>query len=230
MTSILKRIWSNEYIKTGIMIAVIIAVVFGFWAGSQIVLNTQYPVLAVASGSMCRVDYMYCDGWSHPFDETLHFGDLIVVQGVDASQIKTAFYPEGEIIVFHRPKSSADAPDELIVHRAVDNATRDGLIYFRTKGDGSSGTFTDNWSLDYRGQNYSWNGMISEKMLVGKVVMRIPWIGHIALLMHNSSAGFFIIAVLIVVLILVEFVFPLFGGKEDEAVPKEALEEHADGA
>jgi len=223
MASTFKKLWKNEYFKTAIMIVAIIAVVFGFWAGSQFVLNTSYPVLAVASGSMCKTEYMYCDGWSHPFEPTLHFGDLIIVQGVDAKQIKAGFYPEGDIIVFHRPLSSPNTQDELIVHRVVENETRNGLIYFRTKGDGSSGYSTDSWPQDYRGFNYSWNGMISEKMLVGKVVMRIPWVGHIALLMHNSSAGIFIIAVLIIVLIMIEFVIPLFTGKEEEAVPRGEL-------
>ncbi|MDH5460408.1 MAG: hypothetical protein OEW71_05190, partial [Candidatus Bathyarchaeota archaeon] len=79
----LKQIWENEYFKTAIMIVLMIAIVFGFWYGSQLVLNTQYPGLAVASGSMCTVKGMRCDGWSHPFETTLHIGDLIIVQGIN---------------------------------------------------------------------------------------------------------------------------------------------------
>jgi hypothetical protein len=228
MSSTLKKIWKNEYVKTGIMIALIIVIVFGFWAGSQIVLNTPYPVLAVASGSMCKLQYMYCDGWSHPFEKTLHFGDLIIVQGINAKEVKTGFDPQGDVIVFHRPQSSPASVDELIVHRAVENETLNGLVYFRTKGDGSSGYSTDNWPQDYRGADYSFNGMISEKVIVGRVIMRIPWIGHIALLMHNSNAGVFIVVVLVIVLILVEFIIPILTGKSDENVPKSEFEKPKD--
>ncbi len=206
----MKRLWKNDYFQTVVVVITIIAVVFGSWLGSQLVLGTSYPALAVASGSMCKVEYMGCDGWSHPFERTLHTGDLIIVQGVNAHEVKTGFDPEGDIIVFHRPRASESAVDELIVHRTISNTTREnGLVYFKTRGDGSSGSGGDYWSNDFRGENYSWSGMISEKLLVGKVVLRIPWIGHLALLMHNSS-GVYLILIVLVLLVIVEFAIPLF--------------------
>jgi len=184
------------------MIILIIVVVFGFWYGSQLVLNTQYPALAVASGSMCIVKGMKCDGWSHPFSTTLHIGDLIIVQGVSADEINAAPYPDGDIIVFRRS-------NELIVHRAIEKQTTpEGRISFRTKGDGNS-------SPDLT--------PVSSDNVIGKVVLRIPWVGHIALLMHNSS-GMYIIIVLIIILVIVEFVIPAFRGKEAKAEQKEDLE------
>jgi len=45
--------------------------------------------------------------------------------------------------------------------------------------------------------------------------LRIPWIGHIALFLHNSS-GIFIIIILIVILVIVEFVIPVFSSEKAE--------------
>ena len=202
--STLKRLRRNEYFRITLMIILIIVVVFGFWYGSQLILNTQYPALAVASGSMCMVKGMKCDGWSHPFSTTLHIGDLIIVQGVGGDEINAAPYPDGDIIVFRRPQ----AGDELIVHRAIEKQTTGGKISFRTKGDGNS-------SPDIT--------LVSVDNVIGKVVLRIPWVGHIALLMHDSS-GMYIIIALIIILVIVEFVIPAFTGKGAKAGQKEDVE------
>jgi len=196
MMATIPKILENEYVKTAIMVIIIIGVVFGFWYGSQLVLNTQYPALAVASGSMCKPYRMNCDGWFHPFSQTLHIGDLIIVQGVAPEEIEGAPYPDGDIIVFHQPSAGG----ELIVHRAIDEVERDGIWYFQTKGDG-------NLSPDH--------GEVSEDQVVGKVILRIPWVGHIALFLRNSS-GIFIIIILIVILVIVEFVIPMFSSEKAE--------------
>lgn len=221
--AILKELWKNEYVKTIVMFILIILIVFGLWYGSQLVLNTQYPALAVATGSMCKVQPNRCDGWTHPFELTLHVGDLIIVQGINPKDIK-ANYSVGDIIVFHKPKLSEEAPDELIVHRAVESEinTDNGLVYFETKGDGNTGV--DPFDNDYRGEDYTWHNKISEKLVVGKVILRIPWVGHVALFMHNNVSGMFIIILLLVVLIIIEFVVPVFTGKKPEEEKKEEVE------
>ena len=206
MMDTILEIRKNEYVKTAIMVILLIAVVFGFWYGSQLVLNTQYPALAVASGSMCKVEHMYCDGWSHPFSRTLHVGDLIIVQGVDPKEIKAASEPDGDIIVFHQPPGG----NELIVHRAIEKEIgSQGEISFKTKGDGNSGPDS---------------GTVHGDQVVGKVILRIPWIGHIALFLHNSS-GIFIIIILIVILVIVEFVIPVFSREKAEVDSGEKSEE-----
>jgi signal peptidase len=209
----LKKLWKNEYVKTVVMIILMIVIVFGFWYGIQLALHTQYPALAVASGSMCTLPGSYCDGWTHPFEHTLHVGDLIIVQGVNPADIKTGLYPYGDIIVFRKPGSL----DELIVHRAIESATGpDGKIYFKTKGDGNSGP-------DSHIGDGSWNSMVSQDLLIGKVVMRIPWVGHLALFMHNFS-GIFLIAIIITILLVVELIIPIFTGKESETEQVESME------
>jgi len=216
MTATIGRLWKNEYFKTVVMIVVVVAIVFGFWFGSQVVLRTQYPALAVASGSMCEVQADSgngCDGWSHPFGRTLHTGDLIIIRAVDAKDITPGTEPNGDIIVFHRPRSDSGLADELIVHRGVKTMMMNGLVYFETKGDwsGPSGV-VDSWGRDYRGSSYAWEDnsgqwWVSEKLVVGVVLTRIPWVGHLALYMRDSSALYVIIAI-IIVLIIVEFALP----------------------
>jgi signal peptidase I len=125
---------------------------------------------------------------------TLNIGDLIVVQGVfNACEINAAQYPEGDIIVFRKP----GAESELIVHRAISKVENNGVWYFQTKGDRNP--TSDNWQ--------TWNGMVSEKLLVGKVVKVVPWLGHIPLFMRTST-GILIIIFLIAILILMDFIFP----------------------
>jgi signal peptidase I len=127
-TATLKQLWRNEYFQTGVSVALVVIIVFGFWFGIQAALNTPYPALAVASGSMLP---------------TLNVGDLIIVQGTPPQQIN-AQYMTGDIIVFRSPSR----PEELIVHRAVRMELRDGVYWFYTHGDNNpSGEET--FSQDY---------------------------------------------------------------------------------
>ncbi|HEX9262681.1 MAG TPA: signal peptidase I [Candidatus Bathyarchaeia archaeon] len=209
MTTSLKKLWKNEYVQTAVVIGVIVLIVFGFWYGSQLVLNTPYPVLAVVSGSMCVPYDGACDGWSHSFEQTLHIGDLIVVQGVNPSDLSDD-YPNSDIIVFHKPGD----PTELIVHRivAIDNV--DGTLYFRTKGDGNGGNKWPNIPLqsEYDPWREGSTPGVSEENVVGKVVMRIPLVGNIVLFMRNPS-GIVIVVAIAAILIILEFIIPVFRKK-----------------
>jgi signal peptidase I len=126
---------------------------------------------------------------------------------VDPERVKTATYPdqdpEGDIIVF----SSTRASSELIVHRAIAKEERDGKWYFQTKGDGNSGPDSPQPS-------------VPEDNVEGKVVMRIPWIGRVALFMRNSS-GIYIIIILIIILVIVEFVVPIVSRGKPEVLQEE---------
>ena len=92
----------KEYIKSAVAIALIVAVVLGFFVGLRFALNVEVPVRVVESGSMC-VPYGYlCDGWSHTFEPTLHVGDIIIIQGVKAEDMNDN-YPNSDIIVYQNP-------------------------------------------------------------------------------------------------------------------------------
>ena len=203
----LSKIRKNEAFQTGLTIALIFLVVFGFWYGSKAVLNTNYPVLAVVSGSMCIPYDGACNGWDHPFARTLHIGDLLIVQGVDPANLSDA-YPNSDIIVFHEPGN----PNELIVHRIVWKYEEDGVYYFRTKGDGNGVPWPAFPSTAGSG-NDSW--VVPQNLIVGKVIMRIPWVGHIVLFMHDFNRGVPLVILLILILIVVEFILPVVKRKKN---------------
>jgi len=204
------KIWKNEYIQTITVIGIIALIVFGFWFGSQSVLNTSYPALAVVSGSMCVPYDGRCDGWSHPFSQTLHIGDLIIVQGIDSDDL-ISDYPDSDIIIFKKPTD----PNELIVHRIVNKEERDGKIYFFTKGDGNSNTKWPDIPITSEYDPWNQGNGISEDLVVGKVVMRIPWVGHFVLFMRNGI-GLPLVVGLIAILLVVEFIIPLMRSKKEQ--------------
>ena len=227
-----KKLWRNETVQTVIVIALIAIVIFGFWFGSQIVLNTKIPpALAVISGSMCIPYGGACDDWlsvNHPFARTLHKGDIVLIQGVDPKDLKTN-YPDSDIIVFHNPND----PTELIVHRIIAVTEVNGSLYFSTKGDGNGNKWpeTPQYSLDPWDTNYPQG--VPQNLIEGKVIMRIPWIGWVAIKMQElqkdlNLQGFNIalpiIIVLILVLIIAEFVIPLLKRRKNQPVQTPSME------
>ena len=209
-TSRLERFWKDESFQTAVIIFFIVSVVFGFWYGSRLFLNTQYPMLAVASGSMSLPKGVPDDGWSNPFGPTLHTGDLIVIEGVNPQDIYAAPYNasgrSGDIIVFLATDNSGD----LIVHRAVAYVLSNGTtVATKTKGETVAAFITQGDANDEPGP-YSPTPV---QNVIGKVVMRIPWVGHVALFMRNSN-GILVILVLIIILIIIEFALPPVLGKK----------------
>lgn len=217
MTQKLKKLWKNEYIQTATIITIIILIFFTLWYGSTLILNNPNPIVVVPTGSMCIPYDGACDGFGHPFDRTLHVGDLLILQGVSAKDYKTD-YPNSDIIVFHQPQN----PDELIVHRIVSAEATDGVIYFRTKGDGNS---FDKWPTTPQPTEYdpwaippSQKG-VSQDLVVGKVILRIPWLGHIVLFMR-TPAGLVLVVVLVALLLIIEFVLPVLRKKKEPSMPE----------
>jgi hypothetical protein len=234
LTNTFRKLWKSDYVQTIIVVGLIVVIVFGFWYGSQLILNTKIPpALAVVSGSMCIPYDGACDGWTHPFTKTLHIGDIIIIQGINPKDLNTN-YPNSDTIVFHRP----DNPDELVVHRIVSTITIDHRLYFFTKGDGNSPPNT--WPTIPQPYEYDpWfsgnfsipQGAVSQDLVVGKVIMRIPWIGHVAIFMHdvlgvnNSTIAIPVVIILIILLVIIEFVVPLI--KKRTSSVKRAIAEKA---
>jgi ABC-type antimicrobial peptide transport system permease subunit len=217
------RILHNEYVKSAIVIVAIIGVVLGFFFGLQIALNSSVPVRVVESGSMC-VSYSYaCDGWSHPFDQTLHVGDIIIIQGVNPADLNTN-YPNSDVIVYLNPDDTSATP---IVHRIVDAENIDGKLYFQTKGDGNG----QRWPAipspnEYDSQTLWRTGDgkgLPQELVVGKVAMRIPYFGWITLFLRENSWGLPLIVALILLLVVLEFVIPIIKSKRTQI--KESKEE-----
>lgn len=212
----LSKILKSNYMETIILTIILFVGVFAFWFGLRLAFQTEFPLLAVASGSM---------------EQFLYRGDLIIVQGgLNFTELNAApedAQPPGEVIVFYDPRYDR-APvylpvageTNLIVHRAVGKVENNGTWYFQTKGDNNFGT--DHWSGPE-----TWQGKISEKLLVGKVVGKAPWLGHIPLFMHeNSILAALIIVSLLVVLIIMDFIFPQKGDDQTKGQEEKLLNDH----
>ncbi len=207
-----QSITKSEYFKSAIAIAVIVAIVLGFFVGLRFALGTDVPVRVVESGSMCVPYDGFCDGWSHTFAQTLHVGDIIIIQGIDPKDISTN-YPSSDIIVYQRPDNPSATP---VVHRVVASYEVDGILYFQTKGDGNGEPWPTVPSPDEYDSNQLWHtGQgVPQDLVIGKVVMRIPWFGHITLFLQKNQWGLPLVIALIVVLLVVEFVLPMVRGKK----------------
>lgn len=213
------KITKNDYFKSAVAIAVVITVVLGFFFGLRIALNTDVPVRVVESGSMCVPYDGACDGWSHPFVQTLHVGDIIVIQKIDPKDLNTN-YPNSDIIVYQNPTRPTDTP---IVHRIVAVENIDGTLHFQTKGDGNGQKWPAVPSPDDYDSNRLWSTRqgVPENLVIGKVVMRIPWFGWVTLFLRGNQWGLPIIISLIILLVVVEFVLPIIRKKKPETTPEQ---------
>ena len=197
----LPEILKKEYVKTAILLAVVVVSVFAFWIGLTTALRTEYPMLAVASGSM---------------EPTLYKGDLIMVQGVsnayDIIVGRDDAVPPGDVIVFHKPTDTS----ELIVHRATDKEFRDGKWYFQTKGDANSGV--DNWD-----GNWETDCDLAENYLVGKVVGHVSHIGYIPLFLREflwTPIGMILIVALLLLFLFYDYIpLPRKKDQQDALTP-----------
>lgn len=203
----IKKMWKNVYFKTVVAIVLIIAIVLGFFFGLQLGLNTSNPMLTVISGSM-SIPYGVSDNnfWltlAHPFDRTLSVGDIIIIQGVNIKDLNTN-YPNSDIIIFHSPVDG-----ELIVHRIIGTEVVNGTTYFLTKGDGNGNPWPQTPQTGFdQWDSYNPPG-VPQNLVVGKVIMRIPWFGWITIEMKNDSWGLPVVIALILLLVVIEFIIPI---------------------
>ena len=208
------KIIRNEYVRSAIVIAIIIAVVLGLFFGLQFALGTSVPVRVVESGSMCVTYDGGCDGWSHPFEQTLHVGDIIIIQRINPADLN-ANYPNSDIIVYENPTNPTATP---IVHRIVEKYKDNGTFYFQTKGDGNG----QKWPKIPSHQEYdsltlwSTGQGVPQNHVIGKVVMRIPYFGWVTLFLRNNTWGLPAVVALILLLVVLEFIIPIVKSKRSK--------------
>jgi signal peptidase I len=203
----LRRILKNEWVRTGIMLAIVLIAFFSFWFGVRAALATEYPLLSVATGSM---------------EPTLNVGDLIIVHGVSNFSEIYAHLGNGDIIVFHTyipdgPELMGKASDELIVHRAINMTQSDGHWYFDTAGDHNlavSSLAFDPWDMP----PYANGKGVPDYYIVGKVVGTVPYVGGIPLFIRTPE-GIATVVVLIILALCIEFVYSAY--KEKRKPPAE---------
>ncbi|MEM0095662.1 MAG: signal peptidase I [Candidatus Bathyarchaeia archaeon] len=128
---------------------------------------------------------------------TLNIGDLIIVQKIDPTQINAD--PSGltgDILVYRKRTTYGE---ELIVHRAVKIENISGQIYITTRSD------------KYGSNDVPW----SSSQLVGKVIARIPFIGHLPLFFHSQENVYILFIAFLIILIIL--LLPLDSDKETKS-------------
>jgi signal peptidase I len=204
----LRKLSKNNYFKTIVTIALIVTITAGFFLSIQLSLGTSAPLRVVESGSMCVPYDGACEGWislDHPFAQTLHKGDIIIIQAVNPADLN-ANYPNSDIIVYRNPNGVTP-----IVHRIVDKQEINGTLYFKTKGDGN-GPVTWPAIPNYYDNIPDTKG-VPQNLIEGKVILRIPWFGWITLLMRGNSWALPVVIGLIILLLIIEFILPVIKEK-----------------
>ena len=166
-----------------LLFAIVLAVTLSY--GLDIYLDTDTPQVAVTTGSMEPVYHGYESSgkWE---------GDLLIVRRFSPDK-----YQVGDVIIFDAP--GQDIP---IVHRIVGiyHDTSEGYYYFRTMGDNN--VSPDNWPKDSKIRPAALgDGWIHEDAIHGRVVLRIPNFGWLALQLHETYMKLLIAIAAIILLI-----------------------------
>ena len=171
-------IWEEDSIWSWLVniLLAFILIKFVVYPGLGFLLQTSHPVVAVVSESMEHNDGF--DKWwgkagkwyvsngiskedfaSFPIDNGFNKGDIMVLKGKIASDIKV-----GDIIVFWSIKK------DPIIHRVVKKWQENKVYYFQTKGDNNPDSIK-NFALD--------ETKVSEEQIVGNAIIKIPLLGYI---------------------------------------------------
>jgi signal peptidase len=121
----------------------------------------------------------------------LYPGDLLVLQGRAAEDIAV-----GDIVVYEDDWYT-DAP---IVHRVVEIQVVGGTYYFFTRGDANHANDIGNRTIDE---------------IIGVVVYKIPYLGHVSMFLRSPPGYLFIALVFIIIIILPEFACKSKGEEEE---------------
>ena len=171
-------IWEDNSIWSWIVNIALAFVLIKFvvYPGLGLVLGTNYPVVAVVSGSMEHNGMGFDEWWSannawyrdnkiskeefsqFPLQNGFNKGDIMILVGREAEEIEI-----GDVIVFR------SARKDPIIHRVV-KKTGDGQTVFQTKGDNNAESIRSQQLDETR---------ITEDHLIGKTVFRVPFLGYI---------------------------------------------------
>jgi hypothetical protein len=232
-----KKIWRSQYFKSAISIVIIVMVILGFFLGLRFALNTDVPTRVVESSSM-SIPHNFQPGPPYPFsyilltllrpfDRTLNVGDIIIIQGIKPTDLKTN-YPNSDIIVYKNPTDPTGTP---IVHRIVASYEVNGTLYFQTKGDGNTDV---QWpkipSVSEYDSNTIWHTGegVPQNLVIGKVVMRIPWFGWITLELRDNALVLPLIVAIILIFIALEFIIPVVRKRQKKLEQEQTKNEDTD--
>jgi signal peptidase len=131
---------------------------------------------------------------------TLNVGDLVIVQGASPAEIN-ADPLTGDVVVFRY-----GSPDYRVVHRAIGKELVGGSWRVTTHGDNNSPGS---------------NEYCDETTLIGKVVLRIPYIGNISLFTQSQGYIYFVIVAIILIIVFLIFLGADHEKQSDKQEPHE---------
>jgi len=173
-------IWHSDSLLSWIVsfFLAFLIVKYVIYFGLGLMFGTGFPIVAVVSGSMEHEGLDFDSWWdensdwyeSHdisfeefeefPFKKGFNKGDIMVLFGTEAKDIN-----KGDIMVF---EAKSKYP---VIHRAVKVWSEDEEIFFQTKGDNNLRVFAE------LGEN-----KIGEEKIVGRAVLRIPFLGWVKII------------------------------------------------
>ncbi len=212
--STLKKIWNflwhDDSLASWIVSAVLafLIVKFLIFPGLGLLLQTDYPVVAVVSGSMEHKTTPYSNGYhacgtfvkekEHlNFDE---FWDLCRPWYEENSISKETFqefsfqngFNTGDIMVLvGTPASRLELGDVIVFN---DGRRRDPIIHRIVHVQEINGTKTFQTKGDHNAISDVFESNIQEEHILGRAVFRIPWLGYvkiIAVKLLNTLMSFF---------------------------------------
>ena len=137
------------------------------------ILGTNYPIVAVVSGSM-EHDGNFNEWWQSQEKLYLEYG---ITQDTFLSYSLRNGFNKGDIMILTNP-SDIKVGDVLvfrtdrkdpIIHRVIKVYEENGITYYQTKGDHNLGSNPD-------------EKRISSEQLLGKTLVRIPFLGWIKII------------------------------------------------
>ena len=179
-SSFLKKVWHFLWYEDSLLswfvnlILAFVLVKFLIYPGIGLLLDTNYPIVAVVSGSMEHNGQSFDAWWEEVspwytskgitkeqfrtfyFKNGFNKGDIMVLKGIEPKAIK-----EGDVLVYESSRHV-----NPIIHRVV-NITQDNDKYlFETKGDNNPSSDRD---------------LVSEPQIrtTGKAILRLPYLGWI---------------------------------------------------
>ncbi|MHA2091364.1 MAG: signal peptidase I [Candidatus Kariarchaeaceae archaeon] len=130
---------------------------------------------------------------------TYYQGDLFVIRDSSPED-----YHLGDVVVYE------NVGGEKVIHRIIDVVIDQGEYFYRIKGD--------NPQTNANPDTYAHSKLIPYSIILGKIIYRIPYLGHLSLAMQrNAAVRIFVYMTAIIVAAAIVF----WPGDEDEDEKKE---------